>query len=186
MVKKIAKHETSRRQGSHSKAFKEGLSTLIDEIQLAFLWQRPSILLAVNNSKAGQIKAQQALKRELKKININVKQIKVEEKKTDVINTMIKILDRDKIVFFVSGSGSVENKDSSDFHNALNFHRELLVDYKIRLVLWLTESEAENLPRYAPDFWAFRHRVIEFAVQRGTKKKALYALLNSQEHAIFS
>jgi predicted Zn-dependent protease len=175
MVKKITKRQSSRIQGSHTKAYKEGLGILKDEIQLAFLWQRPSILLAIHNSKTGQLKAQQALEYELRKSNINIRHIKVEEAKTNVVSVMSETPHRDKTIFFVSGSGGIEKKARGNFYNALNFHRELLVDHRIRVVFWLTELEATNLPRYAPDFWAFRHRVVEFASNRGTKKNALPA-----------
>jgi tetratricopeptide (TPR) repeat protein len=40
--------------------------------------------------------------------------------------------------------------------------REYLVEDKVRAVFWLTEREAADLPRRAPDFWAFRHWVGEF------------------------
>lgn len=36
------------------------------------------------------------------------------------------------------------------------------MDHQLRTVFWLTEKEAFYLPRYAPDFWAFRHRTVEF------------------------
>ena len=35
------------------------------------------------------------------------------------------------------------------------------MEEKIRAVFWLTAVESRGLPRFAPDFWAFRHRVIE-------------------------
>lgn len=40
--------------------------------------------------------------------------------------------------------------------------RELLVDYRIRVIVWVTAAETVDLSRHAPDFWAFRHRVVEF------------------------
>ena len=163
------------KQVFHSKAFKEGLGILKDEIQLAFQWGRPSILLAVHNSKLGQIKAQQTLEKELIKTNKKVEWIQADGKTPDVIGIMCKISNRDEIVIFVSGIGNTEGLISGDVHRALNLHRELLVEQHIRVVFWLTESEAANLPHQAPDFWAFRHRVVEFASRRGTKKAALPA-----------
>jgi Flp pilus assembly protein TadD len=44
--------------------------------------------------------------------------------------------------------------------------RELFVEERVKAVLWLTTAEANNLARHAPDFWAFRHRVVEFVSQR--------------------
>ncbi|MCJ7435298.1 MAG: tetratricopeptide repeat protein, partial [Anaerolineales bacterium] len=63
--------------------------------------------------------------------------------------------------------------DGNDAYQALNLYRETLVEKRIRVVFWLTEKEASNLPRFAPDFWAFRHRVIEFASSRASKNVPL-------------
>jgi hypothetical protein len=161
------------KQGSHSKSFKEGMQILMDEIELAFQWQRPSILLAVHNSKIGQVKTQQAFEKELIKTNKKVKSIEAAGKTPDVIGTMCKIANHDEIVFFVSGIGNGEDLISGNIYGALNMHRELLVEQHIRVVFWLTELEAANLPHHAPDFWAFRHRVVEFAPGRRTKQAIL-------------
>jgi phosphoglycerate dehydrogenase-like enzyme len=160
------------KQGFHSKSFKEGVEILADEIKLAFQWQRPSILLAVHNSKPEQIKAQQALEKELIKSNKKVKLIKAAGMTPDVISVMCKTTGHEEIVFFVSGMGNAEGLINSAVSNALNMHRELLVEQRIRVVFWLTKLEASSLPHHAPDFWAFRHRVVEFAGSRGPKKAA--------------
>ena len=44
----------------------------------------------------------------------------------------------------------------------LNFRRELLVDYSVKVVFWVTEEELSRISREAPDFFAFRNRVVEF------------------------
>jgi tetratricopeptide (TPR) repeat protein len=49
------------------------------------------------------------------------------------------------------------------------------VENQIKVVFWLTPSEAANLPRFAPDFWSFRHRVIEFIARRTLGKVTLPA-----------
>ena len=46
--------------------------------------------------------------------------------------------------------------------NSLNYRRELLVEHGIKVVFWLEESRLQWLASGAPDFWAFRHRVVEF------------------------
>jgi tetratricopeptide (TPR) repeat protein len=174
MQKQSAEHSTTRKQSSsHSKSFKEGLGTLVDEIQLAFQWQRPSILLAIHSSKLGQAKAQLALEKELIKIHKGVKWVKASSIIPDVISTMCKAAKQDEIVFFVSGIGNNKTGVNANIYRALNLHRELLVEQRIRVVFWLTEFEAANLPHHAPDFWAFRHRVVEFAPSHGIGKNAI-------------
>jgi Flp pilus assembly protein TadD len=175
MAKQLMERQTISKKKLHSKAFKEGIATLKDEIQLAFQWHRPSILLAIHGSNTGRLKAQQTLEKDLKKTNKRVEYIKVDGKSPDVISIMSETPNHDEIVFFISGVGSTESMANGDVYSALNLHRELLVEDHIRAVFWLSESEAANLPSRAPDFWAFRHRVVEFSSNRGTRKNALPA-----------
>jgi hypothetical protein len=74
-------------------------------------------------------------------------------------------------VFFVTGIGRNDEPERRDIYRALNFHREMLVENRVILVLWLAAAEAAELPYLAPDFWAFRHRVVEFAPDRGGTKR---------------
>jgi len=160
-------------KGFHSKSFKEGIEILMDEIALALQWQRPSILLAVHASKSEQTKAQQALEKKILKLNKKVKSIKAASKTPDVISTMCTTRNHSELVFFISEIENAKGLVNGNIYNALNLHREMLVEQHIRVVFWLTELEAEKLPHRAPDFWAFRHRVVEFAPIRGTKKAEL-------------
>jgi tetratricopeptide (TPR) repeat protein len=41
-------------------------------------------------------------------------------------------------------------------------HREYLVEGNIKAIFWLTLNEGKQLARFSPDFWAFRHKVVEF------------------------
>jgi tetratricopeptide (TPR) repeat protein len=162
-------------RASHSKALKEGIETLKDELQLAFQWHRPSILLAVHNSKTGQLEAQKILEQEIIKTHKKVRHIKVGDQSPDVIGIMSNILNTDDTVFFVSGFESADGLFDGNVYKALNVRRELLVERLIRAVFWLTELEAANLPRLTPDFWAFRHRVVEFAPKRGKRNNPIPA-----------
>jgi tetratricopeptide (TPR) repeat protein len=81
----------------------------------------------------------------------------------------------DQTVFFVSNIDWGGGEDGKAAYRALNLYRELLVENRIKAVFWLTPNEAANLPRYAPDFWAFRHRYLEFASPRTATKAHLPA-----------
>ena len=80
-----------------------------------------------------------------------------------------------KTVFFISNLDSGGGRDGHEAYRGLNLHRELFVDEAIKAVFWLTVNEAGSLPRLAPDFWAFRHRVVEFISQRTAGKVRLPA-----------
>lgn len=160
---------------SHSKAFKEGLGILVEEIELALHWHRPSILLAVHNSSTGRIETQQTLEREIIKKGRQVKHLRVESASPDVIRIMSETPKSENMVFFVSGLENADRTSDGKVYRALNIRRELIVERQICVVFWLNESEAANLPRLAPDFWAFRHRAVEFAPKHGTIKQILPA-----------
>ncbi len=174
MKKTSPQKKSDKKKRSLSKGFSEGISTLYDEIQLAFQWHRPSILLAIHSSSGGQLISQQFLEKKLVKENQKVHYIAPDSKNPDVINTVCLTPDHEKTVFFISGLEHANQvSPNGDIYRALNIHREHLVEQKICAVFWLTEIEAANLPRFAPDFWAFRHRVIEFAPQRGSRNPSI-------------
>jgi len=158
---------------THSKAFKEGLGILVEEIELAMHWNRPSILLAIHNSKTGQIETQRSLEKEIIKKGRQVKHLRIESANPDVIRIMSETPKSENMVFFVSGLENADRASGGKVYRALNIRRELMVERRICVVFWLTESEATNLPHLAPDFWAFRHRVVEFAPKHGTIKQFL-------------
>jgi tetratricopeptide (TPR) repeat protein len=169
MTKEIKPRPPVQDKSLHSKAFTEGINSLYDEIQLAFQWQRPSILLAIHNNTGGQLIAQQFLEKKLLKVKQAVKRFTPQKDSPDVINVICSSQEPTKTVFFVSSLENANQLSDGDVYRALNLHREHLVEKKVIAVFWLTELEASRLPRFAPDFWAFRHRVVEFAPQRGPR-----------------
>jgi tetratricopeptide (TPR) repeat protein len=154
-------------------SFEENISTLLEELLLAAKWERPSILLAVHKSKFGQDKAAAALETRLAAVGQHVVRITVDQDRSDVPHIVVGTPAAGQSIFFVSNLDWGGGTDYKDAYRALNIYRELFVDHHIKIVLWLTTSEASGLARYAPDFWAFRHRVVEFTGQRIPRKISL-------------
>ena len=155
--------------------FEENISILLEELVLADKWHRPSILLAVHKSKFGQDKAEKALEERLLALGQRVTRLTVDQEHSDIPHLLQPAPAGASTVFFVSNidwGGGVDRKDA---YRALNIYRELFVDNRLRVVLWLTVQEAASLAHFAPDFWAFRHRVIEFTGQRIPRKVELPA-----------
>jgi tetratricopeptide (TPR) repeat protein len=155
--------------------FDENIDTLCDELRLAEKWRRPSILLAMHRSKFGQDKAARVLADHLRKEGRTVVDLVVNNERPDVPRLMSAAPLADQVVFFVSNIDWGGGQDGKAAYRALNLYRELLVENRIKAVFWLTPNEAANLPRYAPDFWAFRHRYLEFASPRAATKAHLPA-----------
>lgn len=66
-----------------------------------------------------------------------------------------------KTVFFVMRLRWGKGQLGRDAYRLLNQRREKLQAAGVRALFWLTPREAEDLPRYAPDLWAFRQHVAD-------------------------
>lgn len=168
-------NEMPEPSASHGKTFAENLDILFDELSLATKWGRPSILLAVHKSRFGQDKAEKALEARLTQIGQSVARIVVSEGQADVARQIMSTAPQNRSIFFISNLDWGGGQDGMDAYRALNLQREHFIEQGVRAVFWLTSAEATHLPRYAPDFWAFRHRVIEFVSQRAPGKIRLPA-----------
>jgi len=144
-------------------SFDERINRLFRELEQAVKWNRPSILLAVYSSEFVRADAEAALGAKLHELGHTVTPYRVTaEENADIPLNLFQHPEKAKTVFFISGLQWGGGKDGRNAYRALNIRREYFVDYLIRAVFWLTEKEAIALPTHAPDFWAFRHRVVEF------------------------
>jgi tetratricopeptide (TPR) repeat protein len=171
-TKELKDRKASTTSSSNSRAFDECIAVLFDEVRLSIQWHRPSILLAVHASNKGREKAKKNLQKKLAGLSMDIVQIRPNSEYSDLFQFLEQADGGDQFVYFVEGIGA-----DHDNYRALNLYREKLVEQKLIVIFWLTEKEAMDLPRLAPDFWAFRHRVIEFAVSRGSKGNAPAGLL---------
>ncbi len=157
------------------KTFQENIGILYDELNLAVKWGRPSILLAIHKSKLSQEKAENELEKRLQREGRSVSRLVVNPERADVPHLITATPGFDRIVFLISNIDWGGGEDGKDAYRALNLYRELFVDNHIKAVFSLSSNEAANLARHAPDFWAFRHRVVEFASVRAAHKASLPA-----------
>lgn len=135
---------------------------LFSELELAVRWDRPSILFAVYDSHDVRRKVTRRLARRLYRIGQRARDFRITQVRADVPLALRDQPGRGKTVFMVSGLQQADVIFKGNPYKPLNIRREILVESRIRAVFWLTEREAMDLARQAPDFWAFRHRVVEF------------------------
>lgn len=135
--------------------------SLFAELSLALGWNRPSILIAVYDLPSARKKAARRLARRLSKSGVRVAEIQITEPCADILLALRDHPGRDQTVFMVSGFTPVDGQAAVRAFKSLNMRREILVDQKLRVIFWLTEAEVIALARAAPDFWAFRHRVVD-------------------------
>ena len=157
--------------------FEDRVDILFRELELAIKWQRPSILLAVYDSEYVHADAKTMLKNRLIDIAQNIHHFQISnDENSDIPLYLSEIADLDKTVFFIEGLRLGGDKDGTRAFRALSIGREHFIDMRIRAVFWLTENEANDLAHYAPDFWAYRHRVIEFVEPPMPEQISLRAL----------
>src|SRR5687767_6714875 len=144
-------------------AVDDRLDIFFREIELAIKWQRPSILLAIYPSQDIRAEAEAALENKVIGCGQKVMHIRTRDGRSSDISLFVaRIPDADKVVFFVDGLSNSGEEEGFDTYRALNVSREYFVEKQIRIVFWLTQAEAVHLAHFAPDFWASRHRVIDF------------------------
>ena len=158
----MSKSGNTIRRGRHRERFDERVAIFVEELELARQWQRPSILLAVYRSEFVRARAEAALEKCLLEIGQVVYRLEISEELFDIALILSQHPDREQRVYFITGFKWGGGREGLNAYRALNLRREFFVENRIRAVFWLAESEANILPRYAPDFWAFRHRVVEF------------------------
>ncbi len=160
--------------------FEDRVDILFRELELAIKWERPSILLAIYSSEYVCTDAKTALKDKLVDMVQYVHHIQVgNDEKSDIPLFLSEIADLDKGVFFIEGLRWGGGKEGTRAYRALNIGREYFIDQRIRVVFWLTENEANDLARYAPDFWSYRHRVVEFVDSPSFERISARALVST-------
>lgn len=147
-------------------SLEENLEILIDEIKLAVQWQRPSILLTVHRSNLGRDKIRQVLDARLATLGLLVIKLNVDKDHPNPARWILENQKGSEPVYFISNLEWGGGEQGIEAFKALNLYREQFIENRIKAVFWLTLNEASGLARHAPDFWAFRHRVVEFASPR--------------------
>lgn len=153
--------DSAQPQQDLRESLEEREDILFDELELAIKWDRPSILIAVYESEFTRKEIVKKLESRLSSLGQDVLHFHIDEKLFDVPMILVQNPDHERTVYFITGLKWGGGKGGNNAYRALNMRREFFVDNQMRVVLWLTRSEAAHLPRQAPDFWAFRHRVIE-------------------------
>jgi hypothetical protein len=153
--------EFDRKKPGQSESFAERIDMLFEELSFAFQRQRPSILLVFYESELVRDKAERALEKRLAENGHALVPFCVDESHFDIPLLLSQHPQRDRSVFSVTGLSVGGGKEGTNAYRALNIRREYFVDYAIRVIIWLDRDEAIALSRHAPDFWAFRHRVVE-------------------------
>lgn len=153
--------ESVHKKPEQTESFEEHINVLFEELMFAIQWHRPSILLVLFESDYTKSVAELALETRLIGIGQQVAQFVVDEKNFDIPRLLSQRPDRERTIYSITGLSQGGGIEGANAYRALNMRREYFVDYAMRVVIWLAKSELIQLSRHAPDFWAFRHRMME-------------------------
>jgi hypothetical protein len=142
--------------------FKERIEVVLDELSLGIRWDRPSLILAIYRSEHIKKAVQSHLVNSLKGSGQAIFHYFVDESHYDIPIDLMNHPSHGRAVYFVTGLRWGGGRGYSNAYRALNMHREYFVEANIRAIFWLSKYEAKQCSRFAPDFWAFRHKVVEF------------------------
>ncbi len=156
------------RQGKH---FTEQVDQLITEIEFALQWEGPIIMLAIYRSAHVFEDAEASLSTYLAALDQELIPIRVRSDSANIAGSIAERRGENRIYSIADLSLGGGDNDA-DAYRALNLHREYFIDENIRCIVWLTEKEARQLSLIAPDFWAFRHRVVDLIGERATPKRS--------------
>lgn len=147
-------------QGGNS--FEERIEILAKELELAIKWQRPCLFLVVYSSEYVRADVEIALENYLIDLGQRTAHLRIRNAENrDIADFLRSFKEEAKTVFFIDGLRWGHSPEAS-IYTALNLQREFFIEKQVRVIFWLTQNEIADLAHYAPDFWAHRHRVIEF------------------------
>ncbi len=122
----------------------------------AYKNNKPSILFALYLSEFLRTDVEKSLEKSLKEQGLDVVNVDAGEHKD--LPAYFSSVNSNSTVFFVH---NIE-KGFPELLQYLNFKREELVEHKVKVVFWVKEEELARISLEAPDFFAFRNRVVEF------------------------
>ncbi|HSR21816.1 MAG TPA: tetratricopeptide repeat protein [Anaerolineales bacterium] len=152
----------ARKASGPGTGFDERLEILLQELELAVKWQRPCLVLVVYSSEHVRAEVEAALRNQLvelgqKSIHLSVKNRNPEEPAP----FFREFKDPGHSVFLIDGLRWGGGNEQSPYAT-VSLQREYFVERQIRTLFWVTPNEMRSLMQAVPDFWAYRHRVIEF------------------------
>ena len=145
-----------------NQTLKARLALLQDELTLALRWDSSCILIAVTRSEITRRKVATMLRRAIEKQGSHIRTMAITAENADIALTLRAHPEWTDGVIYIHGLRWGGGRGGRYAYHALNMHREYLVEGRIRCVFWVSEHESRQIPRLAPDFWAFRHKVVDF------------------------
>lgn len=130
------------------------VDTLLDEVEVAARWQRPAVIIAIYSSEFIRKEVRQDLANHLADTGLSARNLNTGE--SDLESQMH--ADAAEIYEIGCLSRIAEAEAGSRLQSLQRFAD----DNALRIIFWLTQGEARNLARIAPEFWAHRDLALDF------------------------
>jgi hypothetical protein len=136
--------------------FERRVSRLFNYLTRAYKYNKPSILFVMYLSEFLRSDVEESLKSALDEQGLEV--VNVDAGNIKDLPAFFSSINSDNTVF------SVQNMEKGfpDALQYLNFKREELIEHQVKALFWVREEELARISLDAPDFFAFRNRVVEF------------------------
>ena len=122
----------------------------------AHKYNKASILFALYLSEYVRVDVEKEIKKLLKEQGLGSIGVDAGEHKD--LPSFFSLTNSDHTVFFVHNM----EKGFPESLKYLNFKREEIIEHGVKAVFWVTDKELTRIGNEAPDFFAFRNRVVEF------------------------
>jgi tetratricopeptide (TPR) repeat protein len=167
-------------------AFEDRVNIVLDELSLGIQWERPLLLVVVYRSEKIRNFVQQILTKALRESGQVVLNYAVDKDHYDIPLELLNHPKHKQVIFFVSGLHWGGGRGYSNAYRSLNMHREYFIEGNIKAVFWITTNEVKQLARFSPDFWAFRHKVVEFLDLPSKKSISPFVSSSSSIHSLYT
>ncbi len=149
-------------EDNRSGRFDDRVNLVFDELSMGIQWARPCLVVLFYRSEKTKETVQTMLTGKLKETGQPAITYRVDKQHFDIPLDLLGHPQHTHAVYFIHDLRWGGGRGYSNAYRALNMHREYLVEGNVKAIFWLTEKEGRQLSRFAPDFWAFRHKVVEF------------------------
>ena len=122
----------------------------------AHKYKKASILFAIYRSEFVRADVEKKIRQLLDEHGLEALSVDAGEHKD--LPSFFSLKSAERTVFFIH---SME-KGFPEALRYLNFKREEIIDHQVKAVFWVTDEERTRIGNEAPDFFAFRNRVVKF------------------------
>ena len=136
--------------------FESRVSRLANYLTRAYKYNKTSILFAMYLSEFLRSDVEKSLKSTLDEQGLEV--VSVDAGNIKDLPAFFSTMNSGNTVFSIHNM----EKGFPDAIQYLNFKREELVEHHVKALFWVREEELARISLEAPDFFAFRNRVVEF------------------------